>query len=201
VLLDLATEGELLEFIGERWRSDNKKARAPTAAMRVIRPMTEEGWRPVTDQNPVPLSPPSVNTLLVRCCSHAPTGRPSFAEVVRDLEGICAKEVAAATEPFKRYASPEPPAASGGGGSDGGGAWVHVLSGAVQHMRGSSASPQDSQYDDDKDYDEEEDGGYGKRMSTAVARRLSQNQGKNTLNMQLHGIWIAIVSIDITYHV
>lgn len=81
LLLDMATQEPLLDFLGERWRLHFKKKRAPPQAMRIIRPMTEEGWRPVTSKSPVPSAPLSINDLIVECCMHEPSDRPSFAEV------------------------------------------------------------------------------------------------------------------------
>jgi serine/threonine protein kinase len=48
ILLDMATEEDLIDFIGERWRQHFKKKSKPKQAMKFIRTMSEEGWRPIT---------------------------------------------------------------------------------------------------------------------------------------------------------
>jgi serine/threonine protein kinase len=63
--------------------------------MRIIRPMTEEGWRPVTEESPVEFAPPSINSLIMKCCSHDPRSRPSFADILDELSTTCKLEVEA----------------------------------------------------------------------------------------------------------
>jgi len=53
VLLEMSINIPLLQLIGERWKLHFHKKKIPTA-MRMIRSMTENGWRPVTDENPIP---------------------------------------------------------------------------------------------------------------------------------------------------
>jgi serine/threonine protein kinase len=81
LLLDMATQEPLLDFLGERWRLHIKKNRAPTHAISINRPITEECRRPDTSKSPVPSAPLSINDLIVECCMHEPSDRPSFAEV------------------------------------------------------------------------------------------------------------------------
>jgi hypothetical protein len=44
----MAVQQPLLDFVAERWRQHQGKAKAPTNAMRFINQMTQHGWRPVT---------------------------------------------------------------------------------------------------------------------------------------------------------
>ena len=93
-LLGMAVEEPLLDFIGERWRVAFKKKKAPAQPLRVIRPMTEDEWRSVTSQRPVPCAPRAINALVVACCAADPSERPSFAEVLQELtEGACFSEI------------------------------------------------------------------------------------------------------------
>jgi hypothetical protein len=57
--------------------------------------MTEDGWRPVTSENPIVFAPPTINTLIVRCCAQNATLRPSFATIVDELSGPCKIEIEA----------------------------------------------------------------------------------------------------------
>jgi hypothetical protein len=60
--------------------------------MRLIRPMTEDAWRPVTREKPVIWAPTSINELIVQCCSHDPVNRPSFADILEELTSGKAKQ-------------------------------------------------------------------------------------------------------------
>jgi serine/threonine protein kinase len=92
-LMEMCVEGPLLDFIGKRWVIAFDKKKIPKAAMRIIRPMTEDGWRPVTDENPISFAPPTINSLIVRCCDHDPSQRPSFIQILEELNGKCKKEI------------------------------------------------------------------------------------------------------------
>eukprot|EP00615_Pteridomonas_danica_P009044 CAMPEP_0114340926 /NCGR_PEP_ID=MMETSP0101-20121206/8695_1 /TAXON_ID=38822 ORGANISM="Pteridomonas danica, Strain PT" /NCGR_SAMPLE_ID=MMETSP0101 /ASSEMBLY_ACC=CAM_ASM_000211 /LENGTH=183 /DNA_ID=CAMNT_0001474337 /DNA_START=7 /DNA_END=558 /DNA_ORIENTATION=- len=92
-LMEMCVEEPLLDFIGERWVTAFNKKKIPKQAMRLIRPMTEDGWRPVTDENPIPQAPPTINSLVVRCCDHDASKRPSFAEVLLELSEDCKTEI------------------------------------------------------------------------------------------------------------
>ena len=94
-LLEMAVHEPLLDFIGGRWALAKGKKSAPKQAMRFIRSMTEDGWRPVTAEDPVIGAPPAVVTLAMRCCSQDPAQRPSFAEVLEALDGPCNDEISA----------------------------------------------------------------------------------------------------------
>jgi len=87
LLLDMSVQEPLLDFLGERFRVAFKKKRAPQQAMRVIRKITEDGWRPVTEANPVPCAPSSVSALIASCCAPQPGDRPSFNLVLSTLSG------------------------------------------------------------------------------------------------------------------
>jgi serine/threonine protein kinase len=96
-LMAMAVNEPLLTFIGERWRVAFKKERAPLQAIRIIRPMTEDGWRPVTDQNVILTAPMAINFLIMKCCSHEARVRPTFEEILGALNGICSQEVMSRT--------------------------------------------------------------------------------------------------------
>lgn len=57
--------------------------------------MTEDGWRPVTLENPIVFAPPTINALIVRCCAQNATLRPSFAAIIDELSGPCKIEIEA----------------------------------------------------------------------------------------------------------
>jgi len=92
-LLEMSTEEPILKFIGSRWMITFKKTKIPKQPMRLIRPMTEDGWRPVTNEQPISFAPPSINSLIIRCCDHDPTQRPSFEIILNELNGICKNEI------------------------------------------------------------------------------------------------------------
>eukprot|EP00615_Pteridomonas_danica_P009081 CAMPEP_0114355732 /NCGR_PEP_ID=MMETSP0101-20121206/20446_1 /TAXON_ID=38822 ORGANISM="Pteridomonas danica, Strain PT" /NCGR_SAMPLE_ID=MMETSP0101 /ASSEMBLY_ACC=CAM_ASM_000211 /LENGTH=182 /DNA_ID=CAMNT_0001497839 /DNA_START=4 /DNA_END=552 /DNA_ORIENTATION=+ len=92
-LMEMCVEGPLLDFIGERWVIAFNKKKIPKQAMRLIRPMTEDGWRPVTDENPIQQAPPTINSLVVRCCDNDASKRPSFAEILLELSEDCKTEI------------------------------------------------------------------------------------------------------------
>jgi len=97
-LLNMMVPGDLLSFIGERWRLFYKKKRAGNP-MRLIGSMTQDGWRPVTEDNPVKGAPITINNLVVRCCAQDPTARPSFEEILKHLSGVCKEEIEGAFFP------------------------------------------------------------------------------------------------------
>ena len=98
-LLDMAVEDELSAFIGERWRMafGEEKVPSPTsiAFNRVLRPIWEDGWRPVdpADASSLPWAPPTVVILIDQCCHHDPAARPSFDDILRVLTGACTHEI------------------------------------------------------------------------------------------------------------
>ena len=105
VLLDIATEGSLLDFIGERWRVANGKKKAPKQPMRMINSI-QEGWRPVTTDEPIGAGAPiTVSAMVIRCCAHTPAERPTFEEVLAELSsGACAVEITGGS--FQRFNHP-----------------------------------------------------------------------------------------------
>jgi len=94
LLLEMAIEENIVDFISERWRFFNNKKRAPKTATHILLDMSEKGWRPVTEENPVACAPKSINTLIIRCMSLDPVLRPSFKEILRELQGPCFDEIA-----------------------------------------------------------------------------------------------------------
>jgi serine/threonine protein kinase len=96
--------GDLMLLLGERWMKAFDKKKIPKQTMRILMPIYEEGWRPVSNEEPVPQAPPSINDLIIRCMSHDPTRRPSFAVILNELNGKCKAEIDA-----KSYGRKTPP--------------------------------------------------------------------------------------------
>jgi len=92
-LLKMCIEEPILEFIGKRWVIAFDKKKIPKQPMRLIRPMTEDGWRPITTENPIPFAPSSIHSLLIRCCSHQVSERPSFETILDELMTKCKEEI------------------------------------------------------------------------------------------------------------
>ena len=93
---------DILQFIGERWvvTFNKRKIPAQKTRFRFIRPMTEDGWRPITHENPISHAPPAINDLIIRCCDHNPKLRPSFKEILDEFNGICKEQIDA--KPYGR---------------------------------------------------------------------------------------------------
>jgi len=95
-LLALAISDPILSFISQKWVDTFKKNKLNSSTaplMRVIRSMTDDGWRPVSNDQPLQSIPMSINSLLVRCCAHDPTTRPSFESILKELNQHCKEEV------------------------------------------------------------------------------------------------------------
>ena len=88
----MAIDETMIDFIGGRWSSFSGKKK-PKQLSRMILPMVEEGWRPVTVENPLNQAPPSINALIIKCCSHEPKDRPSFADIYQELSSSCKTEI------------------------------------------------------------------------------------------------------------
>lgn len=106
LLLDLAVEDDIVTYLRECW-SATKGKKAPKNPMRIVWAITEEQWRPfalgVADEGSeqpsssvrLDAAPPLVAALVLRCLDHDPKARPSFAEILFELEGgPIAREVA-----------------------------------------------------------------------------------------------------------
>ena len=98
LLIALSCQKSLVNFLGCRWCEHFGEAQIPNpntiAFNRVLRPMWEGEWFPVSTPAHLPFAPPSVASLAMRCCAYNPLERPSFQEVLEDLLGVCASEVA-----------------------------------------------------------------------------------------------------------
>lgn len=93
ILMALAVEESLLDFISQRWCIAFGKKKAPTQPMRVIGKMVDGTWRPVTTDNPIAHAPPTINSLIIRCCDQDPDRRPSFDEILHELMGSSKNEI------------------------------------------------------------------------------------------------------------
>jgi hypothetical protein len=93
LLLALAVDGPLLDFVAERYRRHVGKAKAPKQPMRFLRLMTETDWRPVEHANALVSAPKTIASLIVRCCQQDSAQRPAFSEVLSLLEGSVAEEI------------------------------------------------------------------------------------------------------------
>ena len=86
-------------YFGEVWCSQNPGASQETGDpnsgffRQVMFAIWKDGWRAVTDEQPLPETPRSLSELVVRCCDHEPSGRPSFDEIFEQLTGPCAADV------------------------------------------------------------------------------------------------------------
>jgi serine/threonine protein kinase len=98
LLIALSCQKSLVNFLGCRWCEHFGEAQIPNpntiAFNRVLRPMWEGEWFPVSTPAHLPFAPPTVASLAMRCCAYNPLERPSFQEVLEDLLGVCASEVA-----------------------------------------------------------------------------------------------------------
>jgi serine/threonine protein kinase len=93
ILIDVCIDIPILSFIGEKWLLNFKKKKIPKQPMRIIRPMTEDGWRPVTIDNPITFAPPTINDLIIKCLSHNPKDRPNFKYILNILTNQTKKEI------------------------------------------------------------------------------------------------------------
>ena len=92
-LIAMCVEESLLDFLNERFKVSFSKKKAPTT-MRLIRKMTEDGWRAVGyDDSLITFAPMSINSLIIRCTAHEPSERPSFKTIVQELENDVKREV------------------------------------------------------------------------------------------------------------
>mmetsp|Transcript_74390 Transcript_74390/g.149753 ORF Transcript_74390/g.149753 Transcript_74390/m.149753 type:complete len:354 (-) Transcript_74390:246-1307(-) len=97
-LIDMASDEFITTFIGERWRATFDKKSVPNPqslafSNKVLRPIWEGEWRPVSKENPITHAPPGINDLIGRCTSHDTNARPTFAEILEELAGPISAEV------------------------------------------------------------------------------------------------------------
>lgn len=105
VLLQMSiVKGDIFGFINERWRIAHGKAKGTKSAMRLINAMVQDEWRPITAGDPVPLAPPTISNLVVRCCLPDPRARPSFVEILESLREL-AKDDLGLLGSFRQTAS------------------------------------------------------------------------------------------------
>ena len=101
ILLAMMIDGDLVDFIGERYRVAFGKKRAPKQAFRLVRAMCVDSWRPVSsysaechnDSSTVSIAhaPSSMVELAIMCCAHDPTQRPSFHSILNEWLGDSCK--------------------------------------------------------------------------------------------------------------
>ena len=125
LLVAMAVEADMPEWFQKRYAATmmekKKKKRAPNI-MRVLRSAWEEGWRPYDasskengggnevgsedlegGDDPLSFVPPSIRSLIVRCGSHDPKARPTFEQIMEELEGPVVAEVVRGYAPFSKY--------------------------------------------------------------------------------------------------
>ena len=134
LLLAMAVEGNLTEWFLKRYQAShwhhkstrNPKKKSPKI-LKALRMLWEEGWRPYNpdDENnddgaknenegggcePLSFVPTTIRSLIVRCGSHDPSTRPTFEEIMDDLEGPVLNEVSSGVlgpdrkrKPFVRH--------------------------------------------------------------------------------------------------
>jgi serine/threonine protein kinase len=105
VLVDMASDELITDFIGERWKAAFNKKKVPNpqalAYNKVLWPIWEGQWRPVSVETPIEHAPGTINDLIFRCTAHDPQSRPSFVEILEFLAGPCMVEVEGAV--FSRH--------------------------------------------------------------------------------------------------
>ena len=152
LLLAMAVEEDLPSWFQKRYEETVKKSRKPQKIMRILRLVWEDGWRPynaedaeevnnpapsggdgkggdgegVVGGNPLSFAPPTIRSLIVRCGSHDPKARPTFEQIMEELEGPVLEEILEGYAPFpedpnrkvpfKRRAILPPAAEEGGDG-------------------------------------------------------------------------------------
>lgn len=96
-LLDMAIKEDLTGFIGSKWCAAFGKKRAPNphtlSFQKVLRPVWEDGWRPVSEEDPLTDSPPLINRLIVQSCAEKVEDRPTFSKIVDMLLSECKAEI------------------------------------------------------------------------------------------------------------
>eukprot|EP00615_Pteridomonas_danica_P010711 CAMPEP_0114330796 /NCGR_PEP_ID=MMETSP0101-20121206/1989_1 /TAXON_ID=38822 ORGANISM="Pteridomonas danica, Strain PT" /NCGR_SAMPLE_ID=MMETSP0101 /ASSEMBLY_ACC=CAM_ASM_000211 /LENGTH=347 /DNA_ID=CAMNT_0001460925 /DNA_START=179 /DNA_END=1222 /DNA_ORIENTATION=+ len=93
LLINMAVQGGITEFLSERYTSEFYKKKPPTV-MRLMRVMVEDSWRPMDDiERKIPGCPPLINSMISNCIDASPQKRPSFAKIVHDLQEACADEI------------------------------------------------------------------------------------------------------------
>lgn len=95
--MDMIVVDDLSAFLVSRWREDftpGKKS-SKTRIMRVLQAIWG-GWRPVgleTNVSKFPWVPTYIVGLIVRCCDHDPGVRPSFNEILSEMNGPAVSEL------------------------------------------------------------------------------------------------------------
>ena len=94
LLISLATTKGIVEFFKDAFVRDKKSKSKGTATInRIMNNLSDGEWRPVTVESPIAFAPPSLNALIVACCSHDPRERPPFSSIVFRLSTQCKEEV------------------------------------------------------------------------------------------------------------
>ena len=121
LLLAMAVEEDLLSWFQKRYEATVKKSKKPPKIMKVLRSVWEDGWRPysaedaeaanntapsggagegVVGDDPLSFAPPSIRSLIIRCGNHDPKARPTFEEIMEELEGPVLEEIMEGFAPF-----------------------------------------------------------------------------------------------------
>lgn len=69
-----------------------RKKQPPKQGIRLIRAMTEDGWRPVTMGTPIEHAPRALCLLIERCCNQDSSLRPCFEDILLELVSGSFKE-------------------------------------------------------------------------------------------------------------
>lgn len=88
LLLTMAVTGNLLKFIEGRWAASHENVPNIHAIFHTI---WAGQWHPLSVN--LPGVPPSIHSLMLRCCEFDPAVRPCFSEIYQELTGPCAAEV------------------------------------------------------------------------------------------------------------
>ena len=95
LLVCMATHVNIVDFLLQRWAKSHNKAKVPKSLAKPFRDITENGWRPVTVDEPIPGAPSTISSLIVQCCSADPLLRPAFKAIIAELDGSCRAEIEA----------------------------------------------------------------------------------------------------------
>lgn len=98
VLLAMAVRMPLLDFMMTRWNGGQKRA---GNASRMLLDVQTEGWRPLSKDDDLECIPSSLRALIARCYAHDPAARPSFEEIIFEMNGSLKAEIDGSTT-FKR---------------------------------------------------------------------------------------------------
>ena len=93
MLAEMSVLGGMLSLVQHLWERQGKDPNLKIP--QIFRRMWEGKWHPFTENEGASLgsAPPSIRLLASRCCSFEPTSRPTFNEVLSELQGSAHDEI------------------------------------------------------------------------------------------------------------